>query len=73
MKYDIQIWFFIVFFPLIPIVFRTLMAIDVSKIFKKNSVREIRLLFMFTSIIIAFLVSEAFMRFLERLVSFFGY
>lgn len=62
MKYDIQIWFFIVFFPLIPIVFRTLMAIDVSKIFK-NSVREIRLLFMFTSIIIAFLVSEAFMRF----------
>ncbi len=73
MKYDIQIWFFIVFFPLIPIVFRALMAIDVSKIFKKNSVREIRLLFMFTSIIIAFLVSEAFMRFLERLVSFFGY
>ena len=35
MKYDIQIWFFIVFFPLIPIVFRTLMAIDVSKILKK--------------------------------------
>lgn len=71
MNFDIQMWFFMIFFPMTPIVFRALMAVDVSKIFKKNHVWEIRLLFILISIIISFLTAEAFITFLERLVSFF--
>lgn len=66
-----NMWFFLVFFPLIPIVFRALMALDVSNLFKKNRVWEIRLIFALVSIIISYLTAEAFVRFINAFASFF--
>lgn len=52
-------WFLIMFFTLIPLNFRALMAIDFSKMFRYNSTWQIRLITVFLSIIISFLVSFA--------------
>lgn len=57
----ISMWYFIIFVCLIPINYRALMALDFSKIFKYNSTWQIRLLVTFLSIIIAFIISFAFM------------
>ncbi|HHX00582.1 MAG TPA: DUF1146 domain-containing protein [Acholeplasmataceae bacterium] len=65
----IAMWYFIIFFGLIPIIYRALMAIDFSKFFRYNSTWQIRLLVMFFSIIISFLLSFAFTYTLEKLYS----
>lgn len=67
-----NMWFFLVFFPLIPIVFKALMALDVGNLFKKNKVWEIRLIFALVSIIISYLTAEAFVRFIDAFASFFN-
>lgn len=65
--YIFTMWYFIVFIVLIPINYRALMAIDFSKMFRKNSTWQIRLLVTFFSIIISFLISYAFVYTLELL------
>lgn len=66
-----NMWFFLIFFPMIAIIFRALMAVDYSKIFRKNRIWEIRLIFVILSIVLAFLTAEAFVRFISVIASFF--
>lgn len=65
----ITMWFFFIFFGLIPINYRALMAIDFSKIFRRNSTWQIRLLMTFISIALAFLISYAVTLSLEKILS----
>lgn len=65
----ITMWFFFIFFGLIPINYRALMAIDFSKIFSRNSTWQIRLLMTFISIALAFLISYAVTLSLEKILS----
>lgn len=65
----ITMWFFFIFFGLIPINYRALMAIDFSKIFRRNSTWQIRLLMTFISIAVAFLISYAVTLSLEKILS----
>ncbi|MGI6710363.1 MAG: DUF1146 family protein [Bacilli bacterium] len=59
--------FFIFFLPLIPLFFKALTAIDFSKMFKADSVWQIRLLVLTISIIISYLLASAIEDFLLRL------
>lgn len=65
----ITMWFFFIFFGLIPINYRALMAVDFSKIFRRNSTWQIRLLMTFISIALAFIISYAVTISLEKILS----
>jgi len=65
----IIMWFFIIFLGLIPVVYKALMAIDFSTIFKRSSTWQIKLLTIFISISLAFIVSYAIMTSLEKILT----
>lgn len=67
----ITMWYFIIFLGLIPINYRALMAIDFSKLFRYNSTWQIRILVLFFSIILSFLIGYAFIYSFEKLLSVF--
>ena len=62
-------WYMIIFFGLIPIVYKALTAMDVSRIFKRNSTWEIRLLVLLMSIVLSYLTASAFVAVLERIIN----
>lgn len=64
----ITMWFFFIFLGLIPMNYRALMAIDFSRIFRRNSTWQIKLLMTFISISLAFLVSYAITESLDKLI-----
>ncbi len=59
--------FFIFFIPFIPLFFKALTAIDFSKVFKANSVWQIRLLVLAISVIISYLFASAIEDFFLRI------
>lgn len=61
-------WFFFIFLGLIPINYRALMSVDFSKIFRRQSTWQIRLLMTFISIALAFIISYAITTSLEKLM-----
>lgn len=67
----LTMWFFIVFIPLIYVVFQLLMAFDVEKILRRNKIRELKMLMILISIGLSFLVASAFIEVLERISVFF--
>lgn len=64
--------YFILFFPLIPICFKALLALDFSKMFKVNSSWQIRVLVLLLSVILSYLFSSAIVGMLERIYQLFS-
>jgi len=60
-------WFLIIFIVLIPINYRSLMAIKFSSIFQRSSTWQIKFLITILSIIMAFFVAFAFVYIIERI------
>jgi uncharacterized membrane protein YwzB len=55
----------ILFFIIFPITFKAMMAADISSIFKKGSVWQIQIIYIFISIGLAYLVTRGLMRLIE--------
>ena len=61
-------WYMLLFFGLIPIVYKALTALDYEKLFRRNSTWEIRLLVLLLSVVISYLTSSAFVAVLEKII-----
>lgn len=62
----------ITYFALIPIVFRSLMALDFSKIFRKNHVAESQIIFFLVLITIVKIVGDFFIDIAKAFLTLFG-
>jgi uncharacterized integral membrane protein (TIGR02327 family) len=56
------------YFALIPIVFRALMCIDTTKVFKKHRIGEIRLIYFLITIVITKIVGDFFIDIMDYLI-----
>lgn len=65
----ITMWFFFILIGFTPFTYRALMAIDFSKIFRRNSTWQIRFLASFISVALAFIIAFAFTVVLERIMA----
>ncbi|HHX80995.1 MAG TPA: DUF1146 domain-containing protein [Acholeplasmataceae bacterium] len=65
----ITMWFFFILIGFTPLTYRALMAIDFSKIFRRNSTWQIRFLVSFVSVALAFIIAFAFTIILERILA----
>jgi len=63
----ISLWFFFILIGFTPLTYRALMAVDFSKIFRRNSTWQIRFLVSFISFALAFIVAYAFLIIYERI------
>lgn len=63
---------FLLFFPVTYFVYKSMQAIDFSKIFRPNSSEAIRLLFMVISVVLGFLFVHAFVSLLEYINQLFS-
>ncbi|HEY8395815.1 MAG TPA: hypothetical protein VIK96_03465 [Bacilli bacterium] len=65
----ITMWFFFILIGFTPLTYRALMALDFSKIFRRNSTWQIRFLMTFISFALSFLIAYAFTIIYERIFS----
>ena len=63
----ISLWFFFILIGFTPLTYRALMAVDFSKIFRRNSTWQIRFLVSFISFALALIVAYAFLIIYERI------
>ncbi len=63
----ISMWFFIILIGFTPLTYRALMALDFSKLFRRNSGWKIRFLVTFVSFAFAFIIAYAFLVIYERI------
>ncbi|MFY9422406.1 MAG: DUF1146 domain-containing protein [Acholeplasmataceae bacterium] len=63
----ISMWFFIILIGFTPLTYRALMALDFSKLFRRNSGWQIRFLVTFVSFAFAFIIAYAFLVIYERI------
>ena len=62
-----NIWFFVVFIPLIYLFYRYMQCFDFEKILKKNRIFEFKVIYFCVSVILAYLFASAFCAVLERI------
>lgn len=67
----IVMWFYIIFFILIPLIYKALMALDFSNLFKRSSTWQIKFLMIIVSIVFAYIVASAIEMFFIRFSSLF--
>lgn len=60
------------YFALFPIVYRSLMAVNFTKLFKKNYVGEIRVLYIFIAIVITKIVGDFFLDIMDLFMLLFN-
>lgn len=63
----LSFWFIGVFMILVPLTYRFLHAIDFSKIFKKNAIKEIKYLLLAISVMTSYLLASAFIAIIEKI------
>ena len=63
----ISMWFFIILIGFTPLTYRALMALDFSKLFRRNSGWQIRFLVTFVSFAFAFIIAYDFLVIYERI------
>ena len=63
--------FFIIFFPLIYLIYQCLTAFDYEKILRRNKVRELKILMLVISVGGAYLFAQAFLAILDHITAFF--
>lgn len=66
-----NIWFFIVFIPMIYVCYMLLMCFDYQKILRRNKVGDLKALMIIISVGIAYLFASAFIEVVNRMISFF--
>jgi uncharacterized membrane protein YwzB len=64
----IIMWFFFILIGLTPLTYRALMALDFSKVFRRSSTWQIKLLMSFISICIAFIIAYGFTVVIEKIL-----
>ena len=59
--FELAIMELLLFFIVFPVTFKAMMAVDINRLFRRGSVWQIQLLTIFSSIIVAYLLTRAIM------------
>ena len=59
--FELAIMELVLFFILFPVTFKAMMALDVNRFFRRGSVWQIQILYIFASIAVTYLVTRAIM------------